>query len=88
MNDARRAAVDRETVVDAFDVMGRYLRERNLLGEIAVYGGTAIMLQFRWRTATEDVDVTIRTGERESAIKDAATRLPELVQQVRLRRER
>jgi len=72
MNDARRAAVDRETVVNAFDVMGRYLRERSLIGEIAVYGGTAIMLQFRWRTATDDVDVTIRTGERESAVKDAA----------------
>ena len=72
MNDARRATLDRETVVNAFDLMGQYLRDRGLVGEIAVYGGTAILLQFRWREVTEDVDVTIRTGERESAVKDAA----------------
>src|SRR5262249_8397686 len=63
-------SVDR--VIAAFDVMGRYLRERELLGEIAVYGRTAILLQFRWGNPTEDVDVVIRTAEREGAVKDAA----------------
>ena len=73
MNDARRAALDFEIIVNAFDVMGRYLRDQcGLVGEIAVYGGTAMLLQFSWRTITEDVDVTILTGERESAVKDAA----------------
>jgi hypothetical protein len=73
MNDARRAALDFETIVNAFDVMGRYLRDQcSLVGEIAVYGGTAMLLQFPWRKVTEDVDVTILTGERESAVKDAA----------------
>ena len=52
--------------------MGRYLRERGLWGEIAVYRRTAILLQFRWGNPTEDVDVVIRTAERESAVKDAA----------------
>src|SRR6266581_4541003 len=53
--------------------MGRYLRDQcGLVGEIAVYGGTAMLLQFPWRKMTEDVDVTILTGERESAVKDAA----------------
>jgi hypothetical protein len=31
-----------------------------------------MLLQFPWREMTEDVDVTILTGERESAVKDAA----------------
>jgi hypothetical protein len=73
MNNARLAALDFETIVNAFDLMGRYLRDEcGLVGEIAVYGGTAILLQFPWRRMTEDVDATILTGERESAVKDAA----------------
>ena len=73
MNDASRAALDFEIIVNAFDVMGRYLRDQcSLVGEIAVYGGTAMLLQFPWRKVTEDVDVTILTGQRESAVRDAA----------------
>jgi hypothetical protein len=73
MNDIRPAGLDFETIVNAFDVMGRYLRDEcSLVGEIAVYGGTAILLQFPWRKMTEDVDATILTGDRESAVKDAA----------------
>jgi len=65
--------LDLEIIVNAFDVMGRYLRDQcGLVGEIAVYGGTAMLLQFSWRKMTEDVDVTILTSERESAVKDAA----------------
>lgn len=64
--------LDDATVTEAFEVMGRYLRERDVLGEIAVYGGTAVMLQFDWRRSTEDVDAVIRTSEREGAVKDAA----------------
>lgn len=72
MNRPSRSDLSVESVVAAFEVMGRYLRERGLLGEIAVYGRTAILLQFRWGDSTEDVDVVIRTAERESAVKDAA----------------
>jgi hypothetical protein len=59
-----------ETITKAFDLMGRYLRERNTLGEIAVYGGSVILLQFPWRKSTEDVDATV--GEPEASVKDAA----------------
>ena len=52
--------------------MGAYLRDRNLIGEIAVYGGTAILLQFPWRTATDDVDAVFSSGEAEASMKDAA----------------
>jgi hypothetical protein len=71
MKDTRHSGVTTDVVVSAFDVMGHYLREREVLGEIAVYGGTAIMLQFDWRKVTEDVDAVIRANEREGAIKDA-----------------
>lgn len=59
-----------ETITEAFDVMARYLRERSTVGEIAVYGGSAILLQFPWRKSTEDVDATF--GESEAFVKDAA----------------
>ena len=72
MTEPPRSDLSVDSVTAAFDVMGRYLRERDLLGEIAVYGRTAIILQFRWGNPTEDVDVVIRTAERESAVKDAA----------------
>jgi hypothetical protein len=72
MTQPSRSDLSTDSVIAAFDVMGRYLRERGLVGEIAVYGRTAILLQFRWGNPTEDVDVVIRTAERESAVKDAA----------------
>jgi hypothetical protein len=72
MTGPPRSDLSVDSVIAAFDVMGRYLRERGLLGEIAVYGRTAIIMQFRWGSATEDVDVVIRSAERESAVKDAA----------------
>jgi hypothetical protein len=72
MTDPCRSNLSVDSVIAAFEVMGRYLRERGLVGEIAVYGRMAILLQFRWGDPTEDVDVVIRTAERESAVKDAA----------------
>ncbi|MEA2822158.1 MAG: hypothetical protein QOJ86_4162 [Bradyrhizobium sp.] len=63
-------SLDIGTITKAFGMMGRYLRERHTVGEIAVYGGSAILLQFPWRKATEDVDAVFR--EPEAAVKDAA----------------
>jgi hypothetical protein len=64
-------SMDAETVTRAFGVMGRYLRERQVLGEIAVYGGSAILLQFNWRQTSEDVDAVIIDGRHESEVKQA-----------------
>jgi hypothetical protein len=72
MTDPSRSSLSIDAIIGAFDVMGEYLRERELLGEVAIYGGTAILLQFDWRKATEDVDAVIRSNEREGAVKDAA----------------
>jgi hypothetical protein len=42
--------------------LGELLRERRVAGEIAVFGGAAIVLGFEFRTATQDVDVMITQG--------------------------
>jgi hypothetical protein len=52
--------LDREMIEKAFRMMGQYLLDRKALGEIAVYGGSAILLQFDWRRASRDVDARVR----------------------------
>lgn len=68
-----------EMIRQAFSIMGAYLRDRKTVGEIAVYGGSAILLQFEWRTVTRDVDaVIVSTGNHglvEEAAKVAAAQL-------------
>ena len=72
-------ALDLKTVVEAFRIMGEYLRDRNTLGEVVVYVGSAIMLQFKWRSSTRDVDALITSvgnhGMVQFAADEAARRL-------------
>jgi hypothetical protein len=75
MEDGR--SMDAETVTRAFEVMGRYLRDRHVLGEIAVYGGSAILLQFDWRKTSEDVDAVVVDGRHESEVKAAVAHAAE-----------
>jgi hypothetical protein len=42
--------------------LGQLLRERRVAGEIAVFGGAAIVLGFDFRSATQDVDAMITQG--------------------------
>jgi hypothetical protein len=44
-----RKQLDRDIIEEAFRIMGQYLLDRKALGEIAIYGGSAILLQFDWR---------------------------------------
>jgi hypothetical protein len=46
-------------IEEAFRLMGQYLLERKALGEIAVYGGSAILFQFDWRKTSQDVDARV-----------------------------
>ena len=57
--------MDKPTLERAFTRLGEPLRERRVAGEIAVFGGAAIVLGFDFRTATEDVDVVIKQGHGE-----------------------
>ena len=52
------AAFDRDALLKAFDRLGRAAVEAGTKLEIAVYGGSALMLASNFRFATEDVDVS------------------------------
>jgi hypothetical protein len=49
---------DRDALLDAFDQIGRAAVEAGTKLQIAVYGGSALMLASNFRFATEDVDVS------------------------------
>jgi hypothetical protein len=66
-----RKKLDRETIEEAFRIMGQYLLDRKALGEIAIYGGSAILLQFDWRRTSEDVDATVLSGNHGLVIRAA-----------------
>jgi hypothetical protein len=51
------AAFDREALLDAFDEIGRAAVQAGTKLQIAVYGGSALMLASNFRFATEDVDI-------------------------------
>jgi hypothetical protein len=67
-----RKKLDREVVEEAFRIMGQYLLDRKALGEIAIYGGSAILLQFDWRRTSEDVDARVLSGNHGLVIGAAA----------------
>jgi hypothetical protein len=52
------AAFDRDALLDAFDQIGRAAVTAGTKLQIAVYGGSALMLASNFRFATEDVDVS------------------------------
>jgi hypothetical protein len=51
--------LDRSMIEDAFRLMGQFLLDRKALGEIAIYGGSAILFQFDWRQSSRDVDARV-----------------------------
>ncbi len=51
--------------------MGQYLLDRKTLGEIVVYGGSAILLQFDWRMRSEDVDARVISAGNHGLVLDA-----------------
>jgi hypothetical protein len=52
------AVFDRDALLDAFDQIGRAAVAAGTKLQIAVYGGSALMLASNFRFATEDVDVS------------------------------
>jgi hypothetical protein len=63
---------DRARFEEAFRIMGQYLLDRHVLGEIAIYGGSAILFQFDWRQTSEDIDARIISGSHHGVITRAA----------------
>jgi hypothetical protein len=64
--------LDRAKIEEAFRIMGQYLLERNVFGEIALYGGSAILFQFDWRRTSEDVDARVISDGRHGIVTLAA----------------
>jgi hypothetical protein len=64
--------LDRHTIEQAFRLMGQYLLDRKALGEIAIYGGSAILFQFDWRKASRDVDARVTSERSHGLVIDAA----------------
>jgi hypothetical protein len=56
MRGAPGMEFDRAALLDAFAELGRAAWAEGRTVEIAVYGGSALMLTFDWRAATKDVD--------------------------------
>jgi hypothetical protein len=52
------AAFDRTALLEAFDQIGRAAAAAGTKLQVAVYGGSALMLASNFRFATEDVDVS------------------------------
>jgi hypothetical protein len=70
MND--RPQLDRAMIEEAFRIMGEYLLDRRMLGEIAIYGGSAILFQYDWRKTSLDVGVRVISERNHGIIADAA----------------
>lgn len=49
-------------MLSIFEEMGKLCKQQNLTLEIAVYGGSAIMLEFDYRSATFDIDFVPVSG--------------------------
>ena len=71
------AMLDKERLSQAFHLLGEDLAGRGVFLEIAVYGGSAIVMQFEWRRSTEDVDAVVREGYDERALGSSVTRVAE-----------
>jgi hypothetical protein len=71
--------LDRAKIEEAFRLVGQYLLDRKTLGEIAIYGGSAIILQFDWRKTSIDIDARVVSvgnhGLIMDAVREAAKRL-------------
>ena len=75
----RNQTFDRTRLIEAFEHLGADLAARGSFLELAVYGGSALMLQFAWRRGTEDVDAVLRPGYDERLLAPAVARVAEIL---------
>ncbi len=72
--------LDRERLRQAFQLLGEHLAGRGHFIELAVYGASAILLQFDWRRTTEDVDAVVREGYDEAVLGPSLRHVAEHMQ--------
>jgi Nucleotidyltransferase of unknown function (DUF6036) len=61
-NPLLKRQMAKEEMHEALTRLGQILRERRVSGEIAIFGGAAIVLGFDFRRATQDVDTVVLEG--------------------------
>jgi hypothetical protein len=66
---------DRDALLDAFDEIARAAVTAGTRLQIAVYGGSALMLASNFRFATEDVDIAEIGGEWPEWLRDVAAKI-------------
>src|SRR6202521_5575813 len=69
------AAFGRDALLDAFDQIGRAAVLAGTKLQIAVYGGSALMLASNFRFATEDVDIAEIGGQWPVWLSDIVERI-------------
>lgn len=71
-----KATLTRAEILDALQEVNEILRQKEIRGEICVFGGTAMILAFDARESTRDVDAVFRPAReiREAARQTAATK--------------
>ena len=69
MND--RQQLNGAKIEEAFGIIGQYLLDRKTLGEIAIYGGSAILFQFDWRKSSLEVDARVTSERNHGIVIDA-----------------
>ncbi len=57
------AALDRETILKALSVLSEKLHAEGVIGEICLFGGTAMILAFNARLSTRNVDAVFQPPE-------------------------
>lgn len=70
-----REIFDRQRLIEVFGHLGADLADRGLFVELAIYGGSALMLHYARRRRTEDVDAVLRPGYREEDLAPSISRV-------------
>jgi hypothetical protein len=71
---AQSKALDRQTLEQALDELGRRTHAEDKTIEIAIYGDSALMLTYNWRVATRDVDAVFENGQTDDQTSGARHR--------------
>jgi len=58
-----KPTLTRETILKALSILNEKLREEAVIGEICLFGGTAMVLAFNARLSTRDVDAVFEPPE-------------------------
>ncbi|GGE06597.1 hypothetical protein GCM10011390_27140 [Aureimonas endophytica] len=77
MDETAGSAFDRERILQAFDWLGREAIAAGQRLDIAVYGGSALMLASNFRYASEDVDVSLLGAAWPTWLRTAVDRIAE-----------